>query len=71
MNSYSGVYNMVPLRLISNAMPAAPTQPRFGTTAWASPPPPSISNRLLAVLCLSMLFGFGMLVIVGNTVLRS
>lgn len=75
MNSYSGIYNAVPLRLIGGSTPVPrqeerPVQ-RVSTTGWASPPPPSFSNRMLAVFYLSTLFGFGIFVIVGNTLLRS
>lgn len=74
MNSFSGVYNAVPLRLISG-ISSAPVRVEqlaapLGTTGWASPPPPSISNRLIAVIYLSALFVFGGFVIAGNTLLR-
>lgn len=51
MSSFSGTYHAVPLRLLSGiGVPIAPrAELAVNGTSWASPPPPTISTRLVTV----------------------
>ena len=55
MNSFSGTYNSVPLHLLGGASMASPyrSEQAMNCTTFSSPPPPTISPRLIRVWLLT------------------
>jgi hypothetical protein len=65
--SVSGTYQAVGLRLLSSsaAVRQRRPSPALGVTAWPTPPPMKIPNRLVAFWLLGM-GGFALLVLISE-----